>query len=718
MKTALSHLVILCAALTTLTPLSCQAADGIESLAAPMKIAVTPKSTTERDYRQAVLEWSKRMMIEPFHETLKGSAWDEFAEPFVEGAVAAWIAADENGDHEELLKSGKKALELGCDDPLVRFLWAHLEFKRTKNWRDPVWENLDKALKRLPQSQYPKAVWVGVAYQFRTVLLSGSHSTKEIDAQIVQWSREALAEGNYTPEEQTILVRQMMSEERPFIDGLREVVESSTLEEWAKKALIGFAEVKTAWKERGSGWAAEVTSKGWDEFGKHLEKARVALTEAWKLRPDQPQAAAAMITVTMGGGGDEGDSLQTWFERSVAAQFDYRPAYSALRTALRPRWGGSHEAAMAFGRACLATQRYDTYVPLEYMNVLSDIINDTNDWRGIFRQPQIAREIAALNQALLQEPTRAGEQTLRYEHIALDGWLTGDYESSRNALKKIHGPWHAVPKRKMRVYAIDEQTLRSDAEIYNSPAREDFARAEKLYDAGQSRQAQEFYEAAAAKSADPAHPPFGIRRRLAAIKFEKELETGNWVALTPSLETWRTRGGTWSIGSDGAIVNQGTDNEGIILAPGQVGPNFEIRGEFEITAPGECCRNFGVIIGYREDAPQHWITFHTWQNGTSAQKALIVDEFRNRSKAKPLDLQLGAKNQFLVQSWQGKLAYYLNSAPIQTEYPADSVDWRQEVIGFGSSRFCQENTTATRKIEVRRLTSAPVPPEVPPPAAK
>src|SRR5262249_21164531 len=133
---------------------------------------------------------------------------------------------------------------------------------------------------------------------------------------------------------------------------------------WLLNVLTGEEEIEKAWKARGSSWGYTITKDAWKAFDEHMNKARKALTEAWKEAPTRPEPAVAMITVAMAEGQlPNAVEERTWFDRAVTAQLDYWPAYKNMLWALRPRWRGSHEEMEAFGLACLNTKRYDPQVP-------------------------------------------------------------------------------------------------------------------------------------------------------------------------------------------------------------------------------------------------------------------------------------------------------------------------------------------------------------------
>ena len=76
-----------------------------------------------------------------------------------------------------------------------------------------------------------------------------------------------------------------------------------------------------------------------------------------------------MIIVAQGLHGD----ARLWFDRAVAVEMDYMPAYTAMFNALRPMWGGSYGAMYKFGLECAETKRFDTDVPVVLISVLNSI---------------------------------------------------------------------------------------------------------------------------------------------------------------------------------------------------------------------------------------------------------------------------------------------------------------------------------------------------------
>jgi hypothetical protein len=144
---------------------------------------------------------------------------------------------------------------------------------------------------------------------------------------------------------------------------------------WWRGLLEGQIHLDLAGQARG-GWnsAAIPTDADKAMMRAELALARASLGAAWDLRPERPEPAALMITVSMGCGSY--DDCVTWFNRAVAVQMDYPAAYSALSFASRPRWGGSYARMFALGQAGLATGRFDSKAPWAAVDAVFNVFHD------------------------------------------------------------------------------------------------------------------------------------------------------------------------------------------------------------------------------------------------------------------------------------------------------------------------------------------------------
>jgi len=142
------------------------------------------------------------------------------------------------------------------------------------------------------------------------------------------------------------------SASRPLIDRM---LAADVKDRYAALTLDGMCHVSEAWAARSSRAASRVTAKGWQGFQSHLEAAAESLTAAYELHPELPEATGQMISVC--GGLGQIRHIRGWLDASVAACFDYAPAYRAALHFYSVRWGGSAKLQLGLGEECAATGR-------------------------------------------------------------------------------------------------------------------------------------------------------------------------------------------------------------------------------------------------------------------------------------------------------------------------------------------------------------------------
>jgi ankyrin repeat protein len=234
-------------------------------------------------------------------------------------------------------------------------------------------------------------------------------------------------------------------------------------EPWLINLVQSEVYVSKFWNLSGSGWPNNIALKewqqlrenpdephkcpkcgrencgGWERFRVNLKKASDCLHMAWVMNPNSPEVPALMVKVIMAGYDPSGEKIALWFNRAVAVEVDYMPAYYQLLWALRPRWGGSYKSMIELGEKALASKRYDTLVPLFYIRVLCDIAGDMPGyrWRSVFMEPLIQEKLETLFDGLSSQkksPVDLDTQRSMQLHFALFG---GDYSKAQELYKKI-----------------------------------------------------------------------------------------------------------------------------------------------------------------------------------------------------------------------------------------------------------------------------------------
>lgn len=142
--------------------------------------------------------------------------------------------------------------------------------------------------------------------------------------------------------------------------------------------------VQMAWKARGNGSAGMVTPQGWKGFSQWLAVAQEHIEAGWKLDPEDPRLPALMITVCMGSS-DDRQLMETWYQRAMKAYPDYYAAAQRKLYYLYPRWRGSHEAMIEFGRECLATENWRGGIPFILLDAHEAVSRERADENHLAR---------------------------------------------------------------------------------------------------------------------------------------------------------------------------------------------------------------------------------------------------------------------------------------------------------------------------------------------
>jgi hypothetical protein len=155
--------------------------------------------------------------------------------------------------------------------------------------------------------------------------------------------------------------------------------------------LKGEAYTQMGWNARGWGYANTVTEEGAKTFAADLATADQALNRAWELNPKDPQIAVQMMYVILGQSGNR-DQMELWFHRAMELNpNDYDACFQKLFF-LEPKWYGSTEAMLEFGRECVTNQAWGGHIPLILLDAHKSIqsqyvdgLEKTNYWK----QPEV-----------------------------------------------------------------------------------------------------------------------------------------------------------------------------------------------------------------------------------------------------------------------------------------------------------------------------------------
>lgn len=546
---------------------------------------------TEHDRLREVLEYNRASLAGAYAKHGKHGPWDKEAAEFLD-QVAVYFTYSSVGaqyrdvptpDAEELRVGAAALIALGCDDPLVHY--CHGSILHVLGREPEATEQLEKSIPALEALGYPPHRVFAAARRLERIEPGSGVSVKA--GQVVDRVLEQLAVGPLD----RVARRQVYG---AMFDGLErlpiakrvEIIERLRMQDgvdpWVLDVTDGQLHLYRAWASRGEGTADTVTDAGWQGFYDHLAQARECLTRAWKLAPDLPEAPSAMIDVAMGAGDRLNENVMTWFERAEAAQFDHVNAYARMWNALRPRWGGSHEEMYELGLRAMRTGRYDTLVPWQLVVAVSRIGEDTGEgWDILASRPEMYGQLCKVDDGYVAALAKRNEDVWFRTHRAGLAWRAGKLDEARKQLDKLGDEWDPSafadlgsrnpPAAVGQIYARTGPQAAAVKRGEAAMAAEDWAGALRAFEAAQ---------AALGKRSGRAAPYFQQRvtllgRRVALAEGREAVN----VQPDASLTSWKTSGGVWRVGPDGAVMgSRGGQKYCALLLDEPLGHRFEIAG--------------------------------------------------------------------------------------------------------------------------------------------
>lgn len=489
---------------------------------------------------------------------------------------------------------------------------------------------------------------------------------------------------------------------------------------WMREMLLGRYHAALAWYHRGGGFANTVTPEGAAKFEENLRLATRHYTAAWELHHEWSEAAAEMIGVSMGLA-DAKLSPRAWFDRAVAGEVDYLPAYRSMLWALRPRWGGSHEAMYGFGLECLATRRFDTDVPFQLIQALLDIQSESSNVAAMWQRPDVYQNVKTACEGMEHEPSRADDLRSVNGHsytmsLQVAAALHAkQYVDARRVLEKLGDRAQSAIFAKLRRRLDDDRPL---VFALTGKGGEEVDKALRLLETGNAFDTRlKAYDLllAARKLDDNPFAQVFFQRKLGPAKWERGFAAGDWIDLTfqPETALWDASKGTWNVVDSRQVVGKSSrPEEGMAyICRAQFPPPLEIEVDVECLNSTQRTLRTGVCVGeWRTDilstpgAPPTGLLF--WADGPRNRSGLArVGELPwsfEQPLAKPCRLHLRVWKDYFEFSCDGRLFPVHHSAGFVPEEPISlgNTHWLQEA---GEARFSN--------LRVRKLTVAVPPPE-------
>ncbi len=352
--------------------------------------------------------------------------WD----PDAEKAIKLWSynECDEDcvvagPEFEPMVAAFRGALTNGCDDPMVLYMGVRLDeikgrihFSTRKLIQQNPHDTYARIMEGLKSHPYPaiEQILIHVRGVQDTMSLSAGDSVSTLQQNRSNWLEQAISlaaevdfnktdpgqyRGNFEKLCGILWIggnRKNGEVSKRHYDELEAALrKNKTCSEAIFLTIKGLFYSDWAWEARGSGFSDSVTEEGAKLFNERLLVAQPCLEQAWAL--DRSNEYICKQLVKASGAQQDMNALEIWFQRGKKIDPDDEQLYIAKLTYLQPRWFGSSEDMLQFGRECLKEGRWDSRIPFVLLSAHYWAAGDTvEDRRSYFAQPEVWKEIEPL----------------------------------------------------------------------------------------------------------------------------------------------------------------------------------------------------------------------------------------------------------------------------------------------------------------------------------
>jgi hypothetical protein len=435
-------------------------------LTVPDEIAVLGPPVPQDEARQSAQRRRLRERLEK--QTLaaydsvgrRDPKWDAAARTALQGLVDYTCGGSSAIDTHHMRTAGESAraaVAAGCTDPLIRYLAVRFPYDYARAAEDPgvapdVRARYSSLLPDLRASRYPPSR-KGAAYVYAASALTHGPAQggqrEEVKGLLDESLEQAAAlvdEGGQLARDDALVlclwvsrVGRWLAEDRQV--WYRQVAKALGDRSGADVVLHVLRArhlIDAAWDARGEGLASTVTEEGWRLYHERLQQAEEALEAAWAADQTCITIPVEMVTVCKGLSHDR-DTMERWFRRAMEIDGDSLEACDRKLDYLQPKWGGSVEAVVGFGRQCRDTGNWTGGLPLALVHAHQMLARDLGNKREYYKQPVVRADIESVYRPLLQKfPDALAARTDFFALAVEQGW-TNIAREQRAVLRD--NPW-------------------------------------------------------------------------------------------------------------------------------------------------------------------------------------------------------------------------------------------------------------------------------------
>lgn len=389
--------------------------------------------------KEALHAWNSRTAVDAYDKIgRKDARWDGKVRAALPLLLQVWEGTAPKEQARAVYDLLSEAVAAGCDDPLVLYGRARMyDVAVRKSISEAATLHLEAARAMRDRGALYHPMRRTFAYARAAHFASGPKKEMTEDERKLarEWLDLAVAhldQAALDPETPASLLREagdaiiatemkLSGDRKIGFDKVFEVLSKARPESTLPLLLKGSVYTSYAWDARGSGWSNTVTPDGWKKMADRLAEAEQALTEAWKKNPEDPEAPTQMITVELGQGKGR-QVMETWFRRAMAADPNNYLACSHKMYYLEPKWYGSEEAMLAFGRELVAAGNWEARLPFQLIDAHWTLAGYGDRREEHYKDPAVWKDIQSVYEPYLRKvPASAWDRSYYAKYACYAG---------------------------------------------------------------------------------------------------------------------------------------------------------------------------------------------------------------------------------------------------------------------------------------------------------
>ncbi len=314
----------------------------------------------------------------------------------------------------------RKALDAGCHDPMALHRYAAALSYLPECDIAEVRRSVAEAGLKYPRSAYPPSFKLSCCIMALRLVKEPGLSPEDVRVRMTRWFDLAMAEWPATvamdgiPDNDLIEAGAFLFDQAKTLEFHLDRVHQLIIGPMGQRqgshlamlVLDGNACMVQAWDARGYNAAAEVPEAWMRRSLQFVAAARKSYEDAWKLDPTSPYAPTEMIQVELLQSTGRA-SMERWFQRAMEANPDNMQACEHKMNYLQPRWYGSYEEMVQFGRECLAGKNWAARLPVMLATAHETIASQTGEHDAYMSRPEVWADLRAVYEGLLKyDPKR------------------------------------------------------------------------------------------------------------------------------------------------------------------------------------------------------------------------------------------------------------------------------------------------------------------------